>query len=389
MARNIIDQPRKRAMLLHYAGEAVVDIFETLSSPGDANTYDEALEKLAGYFAPKRYAEFDTFKFRQTRQDNTETLDQYATRLRQLAVHCDFSDPSREMKIQIIQGCCSMHLRRKALRDPTMSLRVQLRNADQQLNSLKEKSLEITELERQLASVESKHTRLETEHCNQGMEMDAVIETNLHLQSDLDTIREELASNSNQPEHYENLLQKERHKCKKLEQELLEVLLNYHDTPHSSNNVAPATLLLGKTTKGKLSHIEDAVDVQATCDQALAKDALAKEKVKSYADAQRHAQQPTIQIADTALVKPPNSNKLSTRFETEPRRVTHLRGSMVRAARSDGHTLTRNSSLCQETRRRCCESRPATPRAPVPARWYWPSHQTKAATKIAIEAESL
>ena len=110
---NIKDQHRKRAMLLHYAGEAVFNIFETLSSPGDANT---------GYFALKRHADIDTFKFRQTRQDHTETLDQYATRLRQLAVHCDFSDPSREMKIQIIQGCCSTHLRRKALRDPTMTL---------------------------------------------------------------------------------------------------------------------------------------------------------------------------------------------------------------------------------------------------------------------------
>ena len=114
---NIKDQHRKRAMLL-----AVFDIFETLSSPGDANTYDEALDKLAGYFAPKRHADFDTFKFRQTCQEHTETRDQYATYLRQLAVHCDFSDPSREMKIQIIQGCCSTHLRRKALRDPTMTL---------------------------------------------------------------------------------------------------------------------------------------------------------------------------------------------------------------------------------------------------------------------------
>ena len=60
MDRNIKDQHRKRDMLLHYAGEAVFDIFETLSSPGDAKTY-EALENLAGYFAPKRYADFDTF----------------------------------------------------------------------------------------------------------------------------------------------------------------------------------------------------------------------------------------------------------------------------------------------------------------------------------------
>ena len=157
-----------------------------------------------------------------------------------------------------------------------------------------------------------------------------------------DTIREELASNSNQ---YENLLQKERHKCKKLEQELLEVLLNYHDTPHSPNNVAPATLLVGKTTNGNLSHIEHAIDVKATCDQALAKDALAKEKEKNHADGRRHAQQSTIQIGDMVLAKQPKTNKLSTSFDTVPRRVIHLNGSMVTAARPDGHTITRNSSF--------------------------------------------
>ena len=61
-------------MLLHYAGEAVFDIFEILSSPGDASTYDEALDKLAGYFAPKRHADFDTFKFRQTRKTTPRLL---------------------------------------------------------------------------------------------------------------------------------------------------------------------------------------------------------------------------------------------------------------------------------------------------------------------------
>ena len=63
---------------------------------------------------------------------------------------------------------------------------------------------------------------------------------------------------------------------------------------------------------------------------------------------QRHVQQPTIQIVDTALVKPPKTNKLSTRFVTELRRVTHLRGSMVMAARSNGHTITSDSSFIKK-----------------------------------------
>ena len=127
--------------------------------------------------------------------------------------------------------------------------------------------------------------------------------------------------------------------------ELHKFLLNYRCTPHSTTNVAPATLLYGRTIKGRLPHLEHAVDIQAAREQALAKDNLAKERMKNYADGRRQAQQSTIQIGDMVLVKQPKTNKLSTSFETVPRRLIHLNGSMVTAARPDGHTITRNSSF--------------------------------------------
>ena len=57
------DKPRKRALLLHYAGEEVNEIFETLPNTGD--NYDTAVARLTEYFSPKKkirnskYTNFD------------------------------------------------------------------------------------------------------------------------------------------------------------------------------------------------------------------------------------------------------------------------------------------------------------------------------------------
>ena len=45
------DKKRQRALLLHYAGEDVNDIFETLTDTGD--DYATAVGKLKDYFAPQ------------------------------------------------------------------------------------------------------------------------------------------------------------------------------------------------------------------------------------------------------------------------------------------------------------------------------------------------
>ena len=44
-------------------------------------------------------------------------IDQFHTRLRKLVKNCEFTDDDREIKTQIIQGCLSQRLRRRALRE--------------------------------------------------------------------------------------------------------------------------------------------------------------------------------------------------------------------------------------------------------------------------------
>ena len=109
------DKERRRALLLYYAGEEVNEIFETL--PNTGNDYDTAVTKLTEYFSPKKNTEFEVYKFRQAKQEAGETIDTYHTRLRQLSLTCEFAATDKEVKSQIIQGCASTRLRRRALRE--------------------------------------------------------------------------------------------------------------------------------------------------------------------------------------------------------------------------------------------------------------------------------
>lgn len=119
---DVKDDTRKRAMLLHYAGEGVQDVFDTLADTGEAKDYAKAKERLSEYFAPKINVTYETYKFRQAKQLAGESLDSYHTRLKQLAATCDFTDNDREIKTMIIQTCTCNKLRRQALQKPEMTL---------------------------------------------------------------------------------------------------------------------------------------------------------------------------------------------------------------------------------------------------------------------------
>ena len=121
IAMNIEEKKQQRAMLLHFAGPAVDEIFETLPDTGEAKDYDKAVEALNAYFIPQTNTAYEEYNFRQAKQRDNETLDTYHTRLRQLSQNCSFADVDKEIKNQIIIGCFSQKLRRRALRDnPTL-----------------------------------------------------------------------------------------------------------------------------------------------------------------------------------------------------------------------------------------------------------------------------
>ncbi|XP_014677179.1 PREDICTED: uncharacterized protein LOC106817048, partial [Priapulus caudatus] len=121
VAKDITDGGRQRAMLLHYAGE---DVFELADSVGvlEDDDYAAVKTKLTRYFAPKRNVEFEVFTFRQASQKSEETLDQFHARLQSLSKNCEFADKGKEIKSQIIQKCQLQKVRDKGLCEPTFTL---------------------------------------------------------------------------------------------------------------------------------------------------------------------------------------------------------------------------------------------------------------------------
>lgn len=121
VAKNITVDKRQKAMLLHYAGESVFEISEAVGVL-TTHSFAETKEKLGEYFAPKRNVEYEIFQFRNARQLESETLDQFQARLQQLAKYCEFSDRDREIKSQIIQRCLLQKVREKGLTETKWDL---------------------------------------------------------------------------------------------------------------------------------------------------------------------------------------------------------------------------------------------------------------------------
>jgi len=147
VAMNVKDKPRQRVLLLHYAGEATNEIFDTLpdtaAGEGD-DPLEKAVQALTNYFTPKQNREYEIYVFRQAKQESSESISAFHTRLRQLAVTCEFDNVDREIKTQIVQSCSSHKLRTKALENPSYTL-TQLLDAGKAMELSKTQAANIEE----------------------------------------------------------------------------------------------------------------------------------------------------------------------------------------------------------------------------------------------------
>ena len=123
LASGITDAKRQKALLLYQAGPRVREIFAQLPETGGEDAFVLAKEKLTEYFEPQQNKRYEVYRFRETKQGNTETLDSFHTRLRNMAKTCEFADETFEIEEQIIIGGRSSRIRKRALRDPNYALK--------------------------------------------------------------------------------------------------------------------------------------------------------------------------------------------------------------------------------------------------------------------------
>ena len=79
LASAIQDTKRQRELLLYQAGSRVREIFRQLNDTGKDDDYERAKTKLTEYFDPHKNRRYEVYKFRGTKQETTETLDQFYT----------------------------------------------------------------------------------------------------------------------------------------------------------------------------------------------------------------------------------------------------------------------------------------------------------------------
>lgn len=109
---------RRRALLLHLAGPDVQDIFSTLPNTGNAADYSAAVKALNDYFVPKVNTALARREFQNLRQKPGETVQQFATRLRQRVKDCNYgADADNQIRDAIMNRGTSEYVRRKLLED--------------------------------------------------------------------------------------------------------------------------------------------------------------------------------------------------------------------------------------------------------------------------------
>ena len=133
-------------------------------------------------------------------------------------------------------------------------------------------------------------------------------------------------------------------------QELYTFLRNYRASPHSTTEVPPYDAMFQRSMKTKLPEVPSDKETAGKRKQDLprrasirTRDEKMKEKMKLYADKERHSKSSKLEEGNVVLVRNQKRGKLQAPFQPTPYRVTRKKGSMITAQRGD-HQVTRNSS---------------------------------------------
>ena len=132
IAMDITVAARKKAILLHFAGTEVHDIFDNIPAPAapaaaaaedppqnnnQPDVFRQCVDALTQHFNPQSNTMINVYQFRKMKQEEGETLEEFYTKLKHQAVLCNFPEgqTDNEIKSQIVMGGSNSHLRRKAL----------------------------------------------------------------------------------------------------------------------------------------------------------------------------------------------------------------------------------------------------------------------------------
>ncbi len=120
VAAGVTDKKQQKALLLHLGGREVREIYKPLKA--DDDDYAAICNKLETYFQPRKNLTYERFKFKQAKQEENESIPSYITRLKNLALHCEFKDLDEEVRDSVVSTCRSNHLKKKLLSEKNLTL---------------------------------------------------------------------------------------------------------------------------------------------------------------------------------------------------------------------------------------------------------------------------
>ena len=111
-ATGVTKNERKKAMLLHYAGMEIQEIWETLPEgstdaeiPAGENSYTACVKALKAHFKPVLNFAFERREFHALRPRSGETTSMFCTRLQTKVSTCDFERAEREVADMLVSHC--------------------------------------------------------------------------------------------------------------------------------------------------------------------------------------------------------------------------------------------------------------------------------------------
>ena len=114
MAARVLDAPQKKAIILHLSGREIRDIYKTLKQ--DDGTCETICQKLTDYFRLHKNLTYERFQFKQGTKKMDECVTSYITKLKNLALHCEFQNQDEEVKDTFVATCHDINLKCKLLK---------------------------------------------------------------------------------------------------------------------------------------------------------------------------------------------------------------------------------------------------------------------------------
>ena len=113
VAKGVLNDAQKKALLLHTAGIEVQELYETLRDPGPsvefeedtATDFEKTVHTLNAYFVSKLNEPYERHAFRSMAQQDGETVGQFIARFRKQAQNCNFPTPDIDIRDQVIDKC--------------------------------------------------------------------------------------------------------------------------------------------------------------------------------------------------------------------------------------------------------------------------------------------